>query len=88
MDSLPLGLSAMDWIWLGLFALILALMAIGTYAIRRELRAAARVKATPVRLKTTEDQRRHWRLNKQCPPGDLINLLDDLDALLKRLEAS
>jgi hypothetical protein len=84
MDRMLFGLTILDWIFLGSAALVPFLMALGIYMVRKEMRLAARLKAKPVRLKTTESQRRQWRLKTQS--RDLIDLLDDIDTLLKRLE--
>ena len=64
METLPLPV---DWIWLALFALIPILITWGIYAVRTEMRRATHLKGTPIRLKTTDAQRRQWRINKQCP---------------------
>jgi hypothetical protein len=84
MDTMLFGFTILDWVFLGFAALVPLLMALGIYTVRKEMRLAARLKAKPVRLKTTESQRRQWRLKTQS--RDLIDLLDDIDTLLKRLE--
>jgi hypothetical protein len=76
-------------------------MACGIYLIRRDMRRAAqaleaaqrledkpgRRQAQPVRLKTTETQRQQWRLGRQRHPRTIIDLMDDIDTLLKRVQA-
>jgi hypothetical protein len=83
MDRLS-TLTVADWIVLGLLACTAVLVALGTYSIRWEIREEARVKARHVRLKTTEAQRRQWRRMGQ--PRELLDALDDIDTLLRRLE--
>jgi hypothetical protein len=83
MDALESAFTSVDLIVLGLVALVPLLMALGIHAIRTEMRTAARLKSRPIRLKTSEDQRQRWRVNKACHARDLIDLLDDIDTLRK-----
>jgi hypothetical protein len=82
MDGLS-TLTVADWIVLRLLACMAVFVALGTYSIRREIQAEARIKARHVRLKTTETQRRQWRHKGQ--PQELLDALDDIDILLKHL---
>jgi hypothetical protein len=96
MDALWSSLKPQDWIALGLIALVPALMAIAIYLIRREVRRAAERTATvsvrsqtlPLRLKTTEAQRQQWRMGKQRHPRTIIDLMDDVEALLKLVKTN
>jgi hypothetical protein len=83
MDILQSAFTSVDLIVLGLVALVPLLMALGIHAIRTEMRTSARLKSKPIRLKTSEDQRQRWRVNKTCHARDLIDLLDDIDTLRK-----
>jgi Cdc6-like AAA superfamily ATPase len=77
------GCTVFEWILLGLLALVAFMVAYGTYTIRMEVRSRARLRAEPVRLKTTEAQRQLWRRTTQS--REMIILLDDIDTLLIRL---
>jgi uncharacterized membrane protein YcjF (UPF0283 family) len=70
-----------DWLAIGSLALVPLLMVLGISLIRREVRAAARVEVRAVKLKTSEEQRRRWR--QETVSGDLLNLLDDIETLLR-----
>jgi hypothetical protein len=95
MDALWSDMRSTDWIVLGLIALVPALMVIATYLIRNEVRRVARQgaagpvrsKAPPLRLKTTEAQRHQWRMGKQRHPRTIVDLTDDVETLLKRVNA-
>jgi hypothetical protein len=84
MDDILSSLTIIDWILLGLVASATFIVAIDVYAIRKEMRAAARQRARPVKLKTTEEQRRKWRSKRQS--RDLVDLVDDVDTLLRHVE--
>jgi hypothetical protein len=86
MTTLHLTFIGADWVVLGLLALVPALMFFGIYSIRRELRAAACIEAKRAGLKTTDDERRQWRRVSQSQ--EMINLLDDLDTLLKQINTN
>jgi uncharacterized membrane protein YcjF (UPF0283 family) len=83
METLRSSFSTADWIVLGILTLVPILMALGIMAIRRELHATAQVEARTVRLKTTGDQRQRWRQRTQSQ--HLVDLLDDIDSLLKQI---
>jgi flagellar biosynthesis/type III secretory pathway M-ring protein FliF/YscJ len=80
MDSFS-TLSTADWAVLALLASVVVLMVLGILSVRHEIRVAARMEARRRSLKTTEAQRRKWRQTTQA--RDLIDLLDDIDTLLK-----
>jgi hypothetical protein len=83
METLRSSFSAADWIVLGLITLVPILMAFGILAIRREMHATAHMEARTVRLKTTGGQRQRWRQKTQSQ--HLVDLLDDIDSLLKQI---
>jgi hypothetical protein len=84
-----------DWIALGVMALIPLLMVVAIYLIRREIKQAARrapvepprSNAPPLQLKTTEAQRAQWRMGRQKHPRAILDLMDDIETLLKRVKA-
>lgn len=82
MDGLLSTLTVADWVFIGVLVLIPILMVLAILSIRMELRSAARIEARSVRLKTTETQRRQWR--QQTESQALIDLLDDMDTLLRQ----
>ena len=77
------GCTVFEWILLGLLALVAFMVAYGTYTIRMEVRSRSRLRAEPVKLKTTEAQRQLWRRTTQS--REMTILLDDIDTLLMRL---
>jgi hypothetical protein len=84
MGDILSSLTIIDWILLGLVASATLIIAIGVHAIRKEMRAAARQRAQPIKLKTTEEQRRKWRSKTQS--RDVVDLVDDVDILLRHVE--
>lgn len=86
MNDVLSALTVTDWIFLGLVALVPVLMALGIASIRREARSRARLEARSVRLKTTQGQRRQWR--QQTQSRELLDLLDDIDTLMRQVAAS
>jgi len=86
MSDVLSALTVRDWIFLGLVALVPALMALGISSIRREARSRARLEARFVRLKTSPGQRRQWR--QQTGSRELLDLLDDIDTLIRHSAAS
>ncbi len=80
MDVPQSSFTVADWIAFGLLALIPVLMLLGILVIRREIHVEALLRAQSIRLKTSKDQRQHWR--KTALSQDLIDLLDDVDTLL------
>jgi hypothetical protein len=74
-----------DWAIITAFILVPLLMVFGIYAIRSEMRDAGRIKARSIKLKTTREQRLRWR--KEEASSNLLNLLDDLEALLSLIDA-
>lgn len=86
MNDVLSALTITDWIFLGLVALVPVLMALGIASIRREARSRARLEARSVRLKTTQGQRRQWR--QQTQSRELLDLLDDIDTLMRQVAAS
>lgn len=85
MNDVLSALTITDWIFLGLVALVPLLMALGIASIRREARSRARLEARSVRLKTTQGQRRQWR--QQTQSRELLDLLDDIDTLMRQAAA-
>lgn len=79
MSGLLFTLTVADRVFLGLLALMAALVVYGVRAIRHEIRMASRLDARSVRLRTTGEQRTQWRLAN--PSRELLDLLDDIDAL-------
>ncbi|HEY9422640.1 MAG TPA: hypothetical protein VIW92_14585 [Thermoanaerobaculia bacterium] len=86
MNDVLSALTVTDWIFLGLVALVPLLMALGIASIRREARSRARLEARSVRLKTTQGQRRQWR--QQTQSRELLDLLDDIDTLMRQVAVS
>ena len=86
MNDVLSALTTTDWIALGLLALVPLLMALGIASIRREARGRARLEARSLRLKTTQGQRRQWR--QQTQSRELLDLLDDIDTLMRQAAAS
>jgi uncharacterized membrane protein YcjF (UPF0283 family) len=86
MNDVLSALTTTDWIALGLLALVPLLMALGIASIRREARSRARLEARSVRLKTTQGQRRQWR--QQTQSRELLDLLDDIDTLMRQVASS
>jgi len=78
-------LTAADWAIITAVVLVPVLMALGIYAIRSEMREAIRIKAKSVKLKTSRDKRR--KLRKVATSEDMIDLLDDVEALLRFINA-
>ena len=86
MNDVLSALTTTDWIALGLLALVPLLMALGIASIRREARGRARLEARSLRLKTTQGQRRQWR--QQTQSRELLDLLDDIDTLMRHAASS
>jgi predicted small integral membrane protein len=74
-----------DWAIITAIILVPLLMIFGIYAIRSEMRHAGRIKARSIKLKTTREQRLRWR--KEEGSRDLLNLLDDVEALFSLIDA-
>lgn len=95
MDALWSYTTPQDMIALGMLALVPVLMVIAICLIRSEIRQAAgrapavppRPDPLPLQLKTTEAQRAQWRMGKQRHPHAISDLTDDIETLLKRVEA-
>jgi hypothetical protein len=95
MDALWSDMRSVDWIALGLIALVPTLMVVATYLIRKEVRRVARQgsvrparsKVPPLQLKTTEAQRHQWRMGKQRHPRAIMDLTDDVEMLLNRVNS-
>ena len=85
MDVLQSSFTVADWIALGLIALVPVLMILGILAIRREMHPEALLRAQSIQLKTTKNQRQHWR--KTALSRDMIDVLDDVDTLLNVIAA-
>jgi hypothetical protein len=85
MDVPQSSFTVADWIAFGLLALVPVLMILGIVAIRREIHAEALLRAQSIQLKTSKDQRQHWR--KTALSQDMIDLLDDVDTLLNMVAA-
>ena len=81
MDGFLLNLTPADWAAIGIIVLVPLLMVFAIYSIRREVRDAGRIKAKSIKLKTSREQRRKWR--QESPSKDILNLLDDVETLLK-----
>jgi hypothetical protein len=81
MDGFLLNLTPADWAAIGIIVLVPLLMVFAIYSIRREVRDAGRIKAKSIKLKTSWEQRRKWR--QESPSKDILNLLDDVETLLK-----
>jgi len=94
-DALSSQMTPQDWIALGVMASIPLLMVVAIYLIRREIKQAARrapvepprSNAPPLQLKTTEAQRAQWRMGRQKHPRAILDLMDDIETLLKRVKA-
>jgi uncharacterized membrane protein YcjF (UPF0283 family) len=82
-ETLRSSFTTADWVALGLIALVPILMAFGIMAIRREMQATANLEIRTIQLKTTGDQRQRWRQKTQSQ--HLVDLLDDIDFLLKKV---
>jgi hypothetical protein len=95
MDALWMSMTPQDRIALGLIALVPLLMVIAICLIRNEVRRSApripveppRSSAPPLRLKTTAAQREQWRTGKQRHPRAIVDLTDDIETLLRRVNA-
>jgi ABC-type anion transport system duplicated permease subunit len=85
MVSFPSNLTPQDLTVIGILILVPLLMAFGIYAIRREVRNAARIEARRVKLKTSKEQRQRWR--QETTSRDQLNLLDDVETLLRLTNA-
>jgi hypothetical protein len=85
MDRFLPDLTSADWAIITAVILVPLLMVFGIYAIRSEMREAVRIKAKSVKLKTSRDQRRKWR--KVATSAEMLNLLDDIEALLRFIKA-
>jgi hypothetical protein len=85
MDVPQSSFTVADWIAFGLLALVPVLMILGIVAIRREIHVEALLRAQSIKLKTSKDQRQHWR--KTALSQDMIDLLDDVDTLLNVIAA-
>jgi hypothetical protein len=78
-------LALADWAIVIAVILVPLLMAFGIYAIRTEIREAVRIEAKSVRLKTSKAERQEWR--KRATSAEMLNLLDDLETLLRLINA-
>jgi hypothetical protein len=78
-------LSAVDWAFIASVIILASLLVFGTYAIRSEVREAKRVEAKSVKLKTSKVQRQ--QLRKRATSAEMVNLLDDIEALLRFINA-
>jgi hypothetical protein len=95
MDALWMSMTPQDRIALGLIALVPLLMVIAICLIRNEVRRSApripveppRSSAPPLRLKTTAAQREQWRTGKQRHPRAIVDLTNDIETLLRRVNA-
>lgn len=81
MGGFLLNLTPADWAVIGIIVLVPLLMIVAIYSIRREVRDAGRIKAKSLKLKTSREQRRKWR--QESLSKDILNLLDDVETLLK-----
>jgi hypothetical protein len=81
MGGFLLNLTPADWAVIGIIVLVPLLMIFAIHSIRREVRDAGRIKAKSVKLKTSREQRRKWR--QESLSKDILNLLDDVETLLK-----
>jgi hypothetical protein len=79
------NLNSADWSIIGIIVLVPLLMIFAIHSIRREVRNAGRIKVRSVKLKTSREQRRKWR--EETPSKDILNLLDDVDTLLRLTDA-
>jgi hypothetical protein len=78
-------LTSADWTIVIAVILVPLLMVFGVYAIRTEIREALRVEAKSVRLKISKEERQEWR--KRAPSPETLNLLDDIETLLRLIHA-
>jgi hypothetical protein len=78
-------LTAADWAFIISVIFLPLLMAFGIFAIRNEVREARRIEAKSVKLKTSRVQRQQWR--KAATSAEMLNLLDDIEALLRFINA-
>ena len=78
-------LTAADWAIITAVVLVPVLMALGIYVIRSEMREVIRVRAKSVKLKTSRDQRQ--KLRKLATSKEILDLLDDIEALLRFINA-
>ena len=78
-------LTAADWVFIISVIFLPLLMAFGIFAIRTEVREARRIEAKSVKLKTSRVQRQQWR--KAATSAEMLNLLDDIEALLRFINA-
>jgi hypothetical protein len=81
MGGFLLNLTPADRAIIGIIVLVPLLMIFAIHSIRREVRDAGRIKAKSVKLKTSREQRRKWR--QESISKDILNLLDDVETLLK-----
>lgn len=81
MGGFLLNLTPADRAIIGIIVLVPLLMIFAIHLIRREVRDAGRIKAKSVKLKTSREQRRKWR--QESLSKDILNLLDDVETLLK-----
>lgn len=85
MGSFLPHLTPADWAIVIATILVPLLMALGIYVIRTEVREALWIEAKSVRLKTSRTERQEWRKRSTSP--EMLNLLDDLDTLLRLINA-
>ena len=85
MDGILPHLTPADWAIVIAVILVPLLMVFGVYAIRAEIREALRIEAKSVRLKTSKAERQEWR--KQATSPETLNLLDDIETLLRFIHA-
>jgi hypothetical protein len=85
MGRLLPDLAPADWAIITAVILVPLLMIFGISAIRSEVRDALRIEARSVRLKTSKVERQEWR--KQAPSPETLNLLDDIETLLRLVHA-
>jgi uncharacterized integral membrane protein len=78
-------LTSADWAIVIAVILVPLLMVFGVYAIRTEIREALHIEAKSVRLKTSKAERQEWR--KQATSPETLNLLDDIETLLRLIHA-
>jgi hypothetical protein len=78
-------LTLADWAIVIAVILVPLLMVFGVYAIRTEIRDALHIEAKSVRLKTSRAERQEWR--KQATSPETLNLLDDVETLLRLVHA-
>lgn len=85
MDGILPPLTSADWAIVIAVILVPLLMVFGVYAIRNEIREALHIEAKSVRLKTSKAERQEWR--KQATSPETLNLLDDIETLLRLIHA-